>query len=317
MHPSALMLIRRITLFFLFGLLSACGDSRNEFYAWAIGLERDAADLQPSTIEASGFQVSLLRNPPALNRKTLVMIHGFGANKDNWLRMARHLKDQYNLVLIDLPGHGDSSKPMERSYSLEDQVSYVDSVLVKLGIGKAILSGNSMGGAISALYAAHHPEKVEALVLFDPAGIHDVESEFSKALKAGHNPLIARNAEEFDQLIDFAMEQPPFIPWPITEVLAERSIADQAIKEHIFDNLRNPATPLDFKAALTTIQAPTLVVWGEQDRVIAAGNATLFAELIPKGKALILSNIGHIPMLEDPSGSAELTDQFIQNNTAL
>lgn len=317
MFIRALVPLRHIALLFLFGFLTACGDSRNDFYNWAISLEREAADLQSLTLEASGFQVAILRNPPALDRKTLVMIHGFGANKDNWVRMASHLKDSYNLVMLDLPGHGESSKPMDRTYGLEDQVAYVDTVLVKLGIGKAILSGNSMGGAISALYAARHPDKVEALVLFDPAGIHDVESEFSKALKAGHNPLIARNAEEFEDLIDFAMEQPPFLPWPITEVLAERSVADQAIKEHIFDNLRNPATPLDFKAALSQIQAPTLVVWGEQDRVIAVGNAEPFAALIPKGSTRILADIGHVPMLEDPSGSAELTNRFIQEHSKL
>ncbi len=306
-QPSQRLLITLLLL-----LLAGCGDFKEQFYDWAMARERAGADLREKRVEADGFTVVALENDPAGKQRTLVMIHGFGANKDNWVRMSRHLKDDYHLVLIDLPGHGESSKPLDRSYDLDDQVTYVATVLDRLAVSRAVLLGNSMGGAIAALYAARHPDEVEGLVLFSPAGIHDVESPFGKALREGQNPLIARNTEEFEALIEFAMEKVPFLPWPITDVLAERSIADQPIKEHIFSELRSATHDYDFKAELATVQVPSLVIWGRHDRIIDVGNAEPFASRMPRGRTVILADIGHVPMLEDPQGSADLTRDFLR-----
>jgi abhydrolase domain-containing protein 6 len=314
MHPGLThSTLRTLLTLLALALLAGCGDAKSQFYDWAIARERASADLQEQQIEAAGFTVATLQTGGPRKEKTLVMIHGFGANKDNWVRMAGYLKDDYHLVMFDLPGHGDSSKPLSRRYDLDDQVTNVDAILGKLGIPGAVFLGNSMGGAIAALYAARHPEKVQGLVLFSPAGIYEVESELGKALREGRNPLIARNSEEFESLIQFAMEKPPFMPWPVTDVLASRSIADQPIKERIFADLRTEPHAYDFRGELQTVTAPSLIVWGKYDRVIDVGNAEPFADLLPNGRALILADIGHVPMLEDPEGSARLTSDFIQD----
>lgn len=90
-------------------LLSAC--SRQGIYETAIGLERSSAGLEADTVAVGDLDIAYLRNHQTVNGDTIVMIHGFGANKDNWTRLAGHLTDDFNVYAIDLPGHGESSKP--------------------------------------------------------------------------------------------------------------------------------------------------------------------------------------------------------------
>jgi len=92
-------------------LLSAC--SRQGLYDTAIGLERSMSGLEADTLVVGELTIAYLRNEQPVDGETIVMIHGFGANKDNWTRLAKHLTGDFNVYAIDLPGHGDSSKPLD------------------------------------------------------------------------------------------------------------------------------------------------------------------------------------------------------------
>jgi len=121
----------------------------------------------------------------------------------------------------------------------------------------------------------------------------------------GRNPLVVNNHDDFKRLMDFALEQPPFIPWPITVVSAERAQALKPVHDKLwFDMSREQDS--GFQDLLPKIQAPTLVQWGDQDRVLNYKNAEVFKALIPNAQVHIWPNIGHAPMIEIPSDSAEL-----------
>ncbi|WP_372999158.1 alpha/beta fold hydrolase [Marinobacter sp.] len=290
-------------------LLSAC--SRQGIYETAIGLERSSAGLEANTVAVGNLDIAYLRNHQRVNGDTIVMIHGFGANKDNWTRLAGHLTDDFNVYAIDLPGHGDSSKPLDIGYRLEDQAGYVARILDALSVNDAHIMGNSMGGAITALYAANHPDKVKSAVLFDPAGILDYESELVDLVMEGDNPLIPKKRGDFERLMEFALEKEPFVPWPIMGVMEERAIANREVNEVIFAAIRDAGFEQDFRDAITRIRAPVLIIWGKEDRVINYRNGEVFAEAIPDARLELMEGIGHAPMVEAPAESAELFRNFI------
>lgn len=292
-------------------LISAC--SKQSIYDSAIGWERSSAGLETAEVTVGELDIAYLRSKEAVEGDTLVLIHGFGANKDNWTRLAREFKGEFNVYAIDLPGHGDSSKPLDIGYRFEDQVNYLNQVLAELGVKQFHMMGNSMGGAITALYAATHPEQIQTAVLFDPAGIFEYESELVDRVLDGDNPLIPKKEGDFDRLLDFALEKRPFVPWPIFDVMEEKAIANREVNEVIFAAIRDTGFEPDFRDAITRIEAPVLVVWGKLDRVIDYRNADVFVEAIPNARKVLLDDVGHAPMVEVPKESAQLFREFLAN----
>ena len=290
-------------------LLSAC--SRQALYDNAISWERSGAGLEESSIRVGELNIAYLSNIEPVDGETIVLIHGFGANKDNWTRLARELTEEFNVYAIDLPGHGDSSKPLDLGYGFEDQVRNLAKILQALDLQKFHMMGNSMGGAITALYAATYPDQVQSAVLFDPAGVFEYESELVELVKEGDNPLIPSKEGDFKRLIDFALEDKPFVPWPIYDVMEEKAIANQQVNRVIFAAIRDDSYETDFRQAITRIKAPVLVVWGLEDRVINYRNADVFVAQIPDARKVLLEDVGHAPMVEAPEESAQLFREFL------
>ncbi len=290
-------------------LVSAC--SRQGLYEAAIQLERSSAGLEAATTRVGDLDIAYLRNAEANPGDTIVMVHGFGANKDNWTRLADQLTDDFNVYAIDLPGHGDSSKPLDLGYTLDEQTEHLAGILTALGIDRFHMMGNSMGGAITALFAARYPERIKTAVLFDPAGIFEHESELVDLVREGDNPLIPSKPGDLKRLMDFALEEEPFVPWPILGVLEDKAIANQDINRVIFAAIRDSGFESAFQQQITRIQDPVLVVWGKQDRIIDYRNGALFVEAIPDARLELLDGIGHAPMLEAPERSAQLFRTFL------
>jgi pimeloyl-ACP methyl ester carboxylesterase len=162
-----------------------------------------------------------------------------------------------------------------------------------------------MGGAIASLYAATYPEEVKTLMLISPAGVHNIPSDMDKIIKEkGTNPLIASSVSQFFEVIDFVMEDKPFIPDAILTVQAEKSVRRYALNQKIFSDIRKDLEKnLDQK--FSQINAQTLILWGKEDRVINVENSQRYAELIPNAKPSILEGIGHLAMIEAPELAAQ------------
>lgn len=306
--------VRVFLMLVLLSTLALAACSRDEIYDAAIGYERRSAGLELKKLEVDELTIAYLNNEPIANAPTLVLLHGFGANKDNWLRMAAHLTDSYNVYAIDLPGHGDSSKPLDIGYSISDQVGYLNRILRELSLDNIHLAGNSMGGAIAAMYAARYPGNVQSATLFDPAGVFKFDSELVALVQQSENPLIVENEGDFERLIDFALEKKPFVPWPIYSVMEQRAIANLPVNRRIFAAIRDSGYHPDFHDALQQITAPVLIVWGREDRVTNYRNGEVFQQEIPHSTLVILDNVGHAPMVEVPGQSAELMRELIDTS---
>lgn len=272
-------------------------------------LERQRAGLSHERIEVADLSIHYYRGGLAKG-ETILMIHGFAADKDNWLRFARHFSARYDVIAIDLPGFGDSSKP-QASYDVGTQVERIASFIGALNIDKLHLIGNSMGGHIAALYAARYPQQVQTLALLANAGVNaPQQSELLARLTRGEaNPLLVRSPADFERLLDFVFVEAPPLPAPLKTYLAERAMANSADHQRIFSQLVDRYIPLE--PQLTKIQAPTLVLWGAQDRVLDVSSIEVMRPLLKQPSVVIMKDIGHAPMIERPQETAAHYQAFL------
>ena len=263
--------------------------------AFLLELDRNRSGLSRKQIELPGSlrYVSLEGG----QGEPLLLLHGFGADKDNFTRVARQLTPHYRVIVPDLLGFGESSHPAQADYTALAQANRLHVLAQALGIGRLHLGGSSMGGQIALIYASAYPSEVGSLWLLAPAGIWSAPpSELAKnILSSGQNHLIARNEQEFAQLFKFVMTDPPYIPRFVQNVMAQENIVNYDLHRRIFEQTKNDNTLEQRVAGLST---PSLIVWGEQDRALHVGSAAVLHKLLPRSQVITLPGVGHLPMIE-------------------
>ncbi len=284
-----------------------------EIYQAAMDYDAEQSELVKKSSNISVGKVVYYENKQPLTKPSVVLLHGFTASKENWLKFARPFKDDYHVVIVDLLGHGESSKNLDLTFSLSNQVLWLNELVTQLNIEKFHIGGNSMGGAISALYAGQYPEKILTSTLIAPAGVHINPSAMTAFWEKGENPLIAGDVEGYYKVMDYALEKTPFIPWPVIQGLAGKAIESKPVYEQVFKNIKG-ALDSDFAPALKLVKAPTLIQWGEQDQIINYKDSEFFAKNIANSKVKIWSGVGHVPMMEIPEESATLMLAHIQES---
>lgn len=269
----------------------------------ALRVERALAGLERKEIEIEGFRIVYLDSGEP--GEPLVLVHGFGADKDNWTRVARHLRQRYRIVAPDLPGFGESSAPLDADYTYDSQVQRLRAFVRAIGLTRAHFGGSSMGGRIVARYASLHPNEVASLWLVANAGVSGAPaSELHQRLQRGEpNPLIARNEEEFREVMNFMFVHPPFVPDAVVAVLAERAVAAHELREKQARDLNAEQTGIERQIAGLPI--PTHILWGERDRALHVGAVPILEAALPNASSTVLPEIGHLPMLEAPQRVAE------------
>ena len=260
--------------------------------------ERNKSDLDIKTFTlASGDKLTYAENVNVTG-EPLLLIHGFGGNKDNFTRIANQL-DSYHLIIPDLLGFGNSSKPMAADYRADAQAERLHELLQAKGVASNIhVAGNSMGGAISVAYAAKYPQDVKSLWLIDSAGFWS--AGLPKSLEGAtleNNPLLINKTEDIYSLYNFVMYKPPYIPKSVKAVFAQERIANKELdakilEQIVMDNVEERAK------VIAEYDIPTLVVWGDKDRVIKPETTELIKDIIPQAEVIMMPNIGHVPMIE-------------------
>lgn len=303
-------------------LFTGCtSNQQDSLFDSAISLARDSVGLEVKTAPAGDVTLTYMERPStqAENAETLLLLHGFSANKDNWIRFTKALDEKYHVIAVDLAGHGDSEKLLTTDYGLVKQAERLDALMSNLAISRFHIAGNSMGGAISALYSLSNPEKVKSLTLIDAAGVDgNTKSEYYQALAEGSNPLIATDEESFEFRMGFTMSQPPVLPWPLRPAFFRKTMARIDINQKIFGDMiatKEHLAKNDFQQTMQSTLAdnniPTLIMWGKEDRVLDVSAVEAFKKLIPKANVHIFEGVGHLPMVEIPNESAEVYQAFL------
>lgn len=290
-------------------MLQACADP---IFKAGIDMERWRAGLRESSLKVRNLNFSYLDGGSGDN---ILLVHGFGANKDSWNRFARHLTDRFRVVAVDLPGHGQSTSNLETAYDIPSQANRLALFAAALGMKRYHVMGSSMGGAIAIYLSQRYSDRIITLGLMSSAGVISPRpSEFMQKLDKGENPLLARSREEFDDMLAFVMVKPPYMPWFIKDVAYDQYTERRALNQKIFaDIATGEVIDIPF---LAEIQVPVFILWGQQDRVLDVSSVAVFEKRIPNSEAVILENIGHAPMFEAPEISARHYLRFLEIQSA-
>ncbi|PCI62874.1 MAG: alpha/beta hydrolase [Kordiimonadales bacterium] len=293
-----LVIVGLFALYFLFP---------STVFALARDAERGAAGLVQKEITVGDHNIVYLEGGTG---ETLLLLHGFGGDKDNWTRFSKSLTGSYHVVALDMPGWGESTYLPTETYGVTKQVARLKAITTALGIKKYHVAGNSMGGWIAGALAATYPDDVLSLGLIDNAGITTPKkSELQILFESGTNPLLVNSIEDFDRLLAFIFVTVPDIPGPVKGYLAETSALRRPLNEKLSADLF--ADPVALEPLLPALTMPTMVMWGTEDRLIDVSAVGVMRPLLQNATYYVLENTGHSPMIEKPEETAAQYLEFL------
>jgi pimeloyl-ACP methyl ester carboxylesterase len=248
----------------------------------------------------------------------LVFIHGLGGSWQNWLENIPHFARTHRVIALDLPGFGASEMPRE-DISIEGYARIVETLLQQVGIEQATVVGNSMGGFIGAEMTVHFPVRVDRLVLVSAAGLHREQvasdpfvrsARYTKilltwgTLQAQQRELVRRPRLRQAMLWMVAAHPEKL---PATLCLEQLKGAGKPGFYPALDALKD----YELGEGLREIQARTLIIWGDKDRLVPVRYADEFERRIPGSRKVIFEDTGHVPMFERPVRFNREVEQFL------
>jgi abhydrolase domain-containing protein 6 len=273
-----------------------------------IGLERFTSGLKRHVVQVGDHRVVYSEGG---HGEPVVLVHGFGASADSRNRFAKPLTRRYHVIAPDLPGWGASTRLQSASYGYPAQVERLHQFLSQLKLGRVHLVGHSMGGFISSAYAARYPDQVITLGLIAPHGMAEPEpSELAQSVAKGDNWLVASSHQEFDRLLNNIFAKRPYTPKSVLRYLANHTIRNSAKSSQIFEEMQTN-DPL-LAERLPKVLAPTLIIWGDQDRVLHVSSAELFRRGIKNSDVMLIPGSGHMPPVENARQCATAWLTFVE-----
>jgi pimeloyl-ACP methyl ester carboxylesterase len=251
----------------------------------------------------------------------VIFVHGLSGSWPNWLEQLPVIGAHHRAIAIDLPGFGHSPMPAQR-ITISGYARLLDGLFSELDVDMAALVGNSMGGFVSAEFAIAFPERVERLTLVSPAGLSTYrEPRATRALPAikrlerlvgGYTGWVASKSATVakrpllrEATFGLVVAHPRRLP---AALVAEqiRGAGKPGFTQALEANL-----DYDFRHRLPEIACPTLIVWGDRDRVITVRDADIYAELIPGARKVVFPDTGHMSQLERPAAFNALLEDFL------
>lgn len=258
---------------------------------------------------------------------TVILLHGFNGSLLNFDRLVPLLVEDYRLVSIDLPGFGLTGAIPSADYSTESFIDTVTTLTTHLGIEKFSIAGNSMGGGVAWRYALNNPRKVESLILIASSGVMTEEDSRKFAERKDNSPIVWRlmNSNILKRFLSYYT--PKFFATQGLKVsVYDQKLAniEHAMQFHdlvLLEGSRNAILSMSMGSrskmhgpeSLSRIEAPTLVIHGDKDNIIPIERSQVFEEYIDNVEVKIYSQIGHLPMYEDPNKTANDIKSFLQN----
>lgn len=274
---------------------------------WLWTPDRELAALEARYLAAPGDMMDVagtrlhVRDSGAKDAPAIVMLHGFGSSLHTWEAWATALAGDYRVIRFDLPGSGLSPPDTTGDYSDARSMALLAALMDRLGVARATLVGNSMGGRIAWTFAATQPARVDKLVLLSPDGFASPGFEYGKSPEVPATLSLMRYC-----LPRFLLKMSLEPAYADTRVLTEEMTsryhdlmlapgARDAMLRRMEQVMLTDPVPL-----LQRIKAPTLLLWGEQDAMIPFSNAADYVAALPDVRLVSLPGMGHVPHEEDP-----------------
>jgi pimeloyl-ACP methyl ester carboxylesterase len=306
------------------------------FIAWNWAPDRPAEELAarwgapPSQFEAVlGLPIHLRDEGPRDDPMPILLLHGTGDSLHTWQGWADALLPTRRVIRYDLPGFGLTGPDPAHDYSMKRQVAVLMAVLDRLGVERAVIAGNSLGGGIAWQAALAHPERVSALVLVDASGAPAADVVAAASTAPRSVPIGFRLAR---------------MSWaaPVLQRVLPRGVIESSLRNvygdpskvstELVDRYFDLATREGNRAALMSrfgkrgelastkpvseITQPTLILWGARDRLIPLAAGERFREAISGSELVVFDELGHVPQEEDPARTVAAVQAFLASLSA-
>ena len=246
----------------------------------------------------------------------VLLVHGLGATLDHWALAIPLLARGHRVLALDLPGFGHSGKP-DRHYGPQAYVELLSGFLDALGVARVFLIGHSLGGAVSAEFTLTHPSRVERLVLVDAAGMTRMPTRVLDFLLSGFErrvdprkvilpPRLVR------ALVKIVFYEPvPFAARNAERILVSMEEADWGDRVRSFVRAFTGLSRSQVRDRLPEFTTPTLIVWGERDRVLPLRHGRMLKSGILDSRIVVFAKTGHCPMIEKPDEFCRVVEEFL------
>ena len=296
----------------------------------AFALQMDGAlDVGPrpqhhpasKTVEALGVRVAYLEAGPA-DAPVVLLLHGLGATNASMLPLVVDLARDHRVIAPDFPGFGASQAPMWR-YSAAELGHWLGEFMTVLGIRRADLVGNSLGGRVAIEAGLVAPDTVERLVLLCPSPAFLRGRQFVplvRALPPSGSILLPRLPHGLVvRSIRTMFADPDRLDGPWYDAAADehrRVMADFRHRRAFYAAMREiylepPRGDHGFWERLPRLAAPALFVWGDHDRLVPSRFARHVTAAVPHSESVVIDNCGHVPQFEHPELTLRLIRDFI------
>lgn len=245
----------------------------------------------------------------------IILLHGTSASLHTWDGWTKELtKNNYRVIRMDLPAFGITGANKDNLYDLPSYSKFLTDFVNQLELDKFILAGNSLGGSISWHYTSSNPEKVQKLILLDPAGFPS-KKERPLVFELAEIPILNQILKHITpkSLIKDNLEQVYFDDSKVTENLVDRyhqMILRKGSRAAFIERAKLEGQ--DYTELLYTIKSPTLIIWGEDDLWIPVEDGFKFKERMANSSLVIMKETGHVPMEEKPLESVALVLNFLK-----
>jgi 2-hydroxy-6-oxonona-2,4-dienedioate hydrolase len=284
--------------------------ARTHASVWA-----ELADVEFSQryVDAGGIRTRVLE---AGSGEPLVLVHGTGGHLEAYARNIGDLAESFHLVVYDMAGHGRSEKP-DRPYTIDFLSDHLVAVLDALGLEQAHLSGESLGGWVTAWTAAHAPSRVQRLILNTPGNIANKPETMAKVKESSLQAAREPSDENIRARLAWLFHDKSFVSDEL--VALRKAIYSQEgfarAMEHIVA-VQDPEIRAPFvwgPAWCGRIQAPTLLLWTDNDPTGGLDEAELLLEWIPGSRLEVIEGAGHWPQWEKPEEFVRVHRDFLLN----
>jgi pimeloyl-ACP methyl ester carboxylesterase len=248
---------------------------------------------------------------------TLLLVHGYTASTYVWQTVAPVFAEKdFHVVAVDLLGFGYSEKPKKFEYSINAQAQMIVNLMNQLNIESATFVGSSYGGAVASVIAIDFPEKVEKLVLV--GAVCNDEAKNNRLLK------LASLRGVGETVTPFLLDSKRFLRYRMRHTIAPAN--HHLITKERIEAVGRPLRAKDAHHSVLTsarkwdanriekdahlIKQPTLLIWGEEDKVVPLHNGEKLYDSIPDSRLVVLKNCGHVPPEENPERFVELISAF-------
>lgn len=259
--------------------------------------------------EVQGYQLAYLDSGGS--RELVIFLHGFGSDKDDWMKIARKLRRKYRLIAIDLPGFGESSRPSHNKHDIVSQVRRLRAFKEKLHLPSSHLVGQHMGATVGGLFASIYPKDVLSLTMIEPFGVDaPSKSDVERLSTRGWSPLTAGSQRDYERVLGLLYKRPPKMSSSLQKRKLARAMEHQAFEEQSWKQMWENR-PYLFEQVLPEIKVRSLLFWGDSNKVAHVTGAKIVSQGMPAVIPVLVKGGSHMMILEKSKDVADRLLKFL------